>query len=171
MNPEARSVPQEPNPKPLDPRVEIGHVHLRASDLTRIEEFYVGVLGFHVVARMPGALFLAAGDYHHHLAFNTWHSRGGSAPSLGTTGLYHVALRYPTPKSLADALRRLIDAQWPLDGASDHGTHIALYLTDPEGNGLELEWDRPKEEWPVNAQGHLMFTTAPLDLQALLANE
>jgi catechol 2,3-dioxygenase len=149
--------------------VDIGHVHLRTADIDRVHEFYVGVLGFEVVVRMPDALFVAAGGYHHHLAFNTWQSRGGSPPPPGSTGLYHVAIRYPTRAALADALRRLADAGWPLDGATDHGTHEALYLRDPDRNGLELYWDRPPEEWPVDSDGHLGFAMGRLDLEDLIA--
>ena len=160
--------PLEASPRPLERGVEIGHVHLKAADLDRIRDFYVGVLGFDVVARMPDALFLSAGGYHHHLGFNTWHSRGGPPPARNATGLYHVAIRYPSRAALGDALRRLVDAKWPLDGATDHGTHIALYVRDPEQNGLELAWDRPPSEWPLDAEGHLQFVGGPLDLQALL---
>jgi len=143
---------------PIDPRVDIGHVHLKTADIQRVRDFYVGVLGFDVVAEMGDqALFLSAGGYHHHLGFNTWESKGGSPPPPGTTGLYHVAIRYPTREALADALGRLVRADWPLDGANDHGTHEALYLRDPDGNGLELAWDRDPAEWPVDAEGHLRF--------------
>ena len=163
-------VPAEKNPRPLEPGVEIGHVHMRAGDLDRIHEFYVGVLGFDVVVRMPDAIFLSAGGYHHHLAFNTWQSHGGSPPPAGSTGLYHIAIRYPTRAALGDALRRLVEAKWPLDGATDHGTHLALYLRDPEQNGLELAWDRPQDEWPLDEDGHLAFVSARPDLNALLAD-
>jgi catechol 2,3-dioxygenase len=167
---EARSIaPLERAPRPLDPGVEIGHVHLRTADIDPVHEFYVGVLGFDVISRMPDALFVSAGGYHHHLAFNTWQSRGGSPPPLGSTGLYHVAIRYPTRAALADALRRLVDARWPIDGASDHGTQEAIYLRDPDQNGLELYWDRPREQWPTDGEGHLHFGMAPLDLDGLLA--
>lgn len=160
--------PSEPSPRPLDARVEIGHVHLKAADLDRIHAFYVGVLGFDVVMRLPDALFLSAGGYHHHLAFNTWQSAGGSPPPFEATGLYHVAIRYPTRAALGDALQRLTDAGWPLDGATDHGTHVALYLRDPEQNGLELQWDRPRDEWPLDEEGHLAFAGGRPDLAALL---
>ncbi len=166
---QSRIVPAEPAPRPIDPGVDIGHVHLRTADLDRVHDFYVGVLGFDVTGRLPDALFVSAGGYHHHLAFNTWQSRGGSPPPPGSTGLYHVAIRYPTRAALADALRRLTEAGWPLDGASDHGTQEALYLRDPDQNGLELYWDRPREEWPVDADGHVGFALAPLDLDDLLA--
>jgi catechol 2,3-dioxygenase len=161
--------PWERSERPIDPGVDIGHVHLRAADLDTIHAFYVGVLGFDVVARMPDALFMSAGGYHHDLAFNTWQSKGGSPPPPGTTGLYHVAIRYPTRAALGDALRRLVEAQWPLDGASDHGTHEALYLHDPEANGLELAWDRPPEEWPLDADGRLTWGRREVDLEGLLA--
>src|SRR5437899_12815798 len=121
-------VPREAAPRSVDPRTRIGHVHLKTADIDRVYAFYVGILGFDVVVRMRDALFLSAGGYHHHLGFNTWTSRGGQPPPANATGLYHVAIRYPTKASLGDALRRLLDARWPLDGASDHGTHLALYL-------------------------------------------
>ena len=160
--------PAEPNVRPIAAGVEIGHVHLKAADLDRIHAFYVGVLGFDVVVRLPDALFLSAGGYHHHLAFNTWQSLGGEPPPPEATGLYHVAIRYPSRASLGDALRRLAAAEWPLDGATDHGTHIAVYLRDPEQNGVELEWDRPREEWQLDADGRLTFVGTRPDLQSLL---
>ena len=163
------AAPLQQSSRPIDARVEIGHVHLKAADLGRIRDFYVGVLGFDVVFERPDALFLSAGGYHHHLGFNTWESRGGRPPAPGTTGLYHVALRYPTPAALGDGLRRLVEAGWPLDGASDHGTHLALYLRDPEDNGLELAWDRPRDQWPRDAEGHLLAARQPVDLHGLLA--
>ena len=153
---------------PIDPRVNIGHVHLKTADLERIRHFYVDVLGFNVVEKMHGAIFLSAGGYHHDLAFNTWESKGGSPPPANATGLYHVAIRYPTRAALADALRRLVSANWPLQGASDHGTHEAIYLADPDENGLELCWDRPESEWPIDSEGHLKFVTRRLDLEGLL---
>src|SRR5439155_12436638 len=132
-----------------DPRVDIGHVHLKVSDIERALGFYRDVLGFEETTRYGDqAVFIAAGGYHHHIGLNTWESRGGSPPAPGTTGLYHVAIRYPTRAALADALRRLITAGIPLDGASDHGVSEALYLRDPDGNGLELYRDRPEAEWP-----------------------
>ena len=156
--------------KPIDPRVSIGHIHLKVADLDRAVAFYSGVLGFEVVARMgPSAAFLSAGGYHHHIGLNTWESRNGQAPAPGTTGLYHAAIRYPDRASLADALRRLTAAGIPLEGASDHGVSEALYLSDPDGNGLELYWDRPRAQWPHGRDGSLQMTTEPLDLQALLA--
>jgi len=161
--------PQQASPRPLDPRVEIGHVHLKAGDLGRIRAFYVDLLGFDVVVELPDVLFLSAGGYHHHLAFNTWESQGGPPPPRDATGLYHVALRYPTRAALGDALRRLVEVGWPLEGASDHGTHLALYLRDPEQNGLELSWDRPPEQWPRDGEGRLVDVRARVDLQELLA--
>jgi catechol 2,3-dioxygenase len=161
-------VPRERAPRPIDAGVDIGHVHLKAADLNRVRSFYVDILGFDVVFQMPDALFLSAGGYHHHLGFNTWHSRGGSPPPEHATGLYHVAIRYPTRAALGDALRRLAAARWPIDGFNDHGTHEAIYLRDSEQNGLELAWDRPPEEWPRNAQGHLDMSGRRLDLDGLL---
>ena len=160
--------PVQRAPKPIDAGVDIGHVHLRASDLEKIKAFYVGILGFDVVIEGHGALFIAAGGYHHTLGFNTWESKGGTPPPPGTTGLYHVAIRYPTRAALGDALRRLRDADWPIDGFNDHGTHEAIYLRDPEENGLELCWDRPPVEWERNAEGHLTFGNHRLDLAGLL---
>ena len=161
--------PVERAPRPIAPGVDIGHVHLKTADIQRVHDFYVGILGFDVIVRMPDALFLSAGGYHHHLGFNTWESAGGSPPPPGTTGLYHVAIRYPTRAALGDALRRLIDAKWQIDGASDHGTHEALYLRDPDQNGLELAWDRPESEWPRDAEVRLAFERARPDLDDLLA--
>lgn len=155
-------------PRPIDSGVSIGHVHLKAADLDHIHAFYVDILGFDVVMRLPDALFLSAGGYHHHLAFNTWQTLGADPPPPNTTGLYHVAIRYPSRAALGDALARLRDAGWPLDGASDHGSHLALYLRDPEENGLELEWDRPVEEWPLDSDGRLAFMGQRFDLDALL---
>lgn len=150
--------------------LRIGHVHLKTADLERIERFYVDVMGFDVIAQMPGAVFLSAGGYHHHLAFNAWTTAHASeAPSARTTGLYHIALNYPTRYELARALRRLLDAGHRLEGSSDHGTHEALYLSDPDGNGLELAWDRPREHWPINGEGHLQMILAPLNVADLLA--
>ena len=165
---EAGIKPAERAPRPIDAGVDIGHVHLRASDLAKIKAFYAGILGFDVVMEGHGALFIAAGGYHHTLGFNTWESKGGTPPSPGTTGLYHVAIRYPTRATLGDALRRLRDAGWPLDGFNDHGTHEAIYLRDPEENGLELCWDRPAEEWARDDNGHLTLGNRRLDLAGLL---
>ncbi len=157
-------------PGPIDPRVDIGHVHLKVADLDRALAFWEGVLGFRVTQRLGrGAAFVAAGGYHHHIGLNVWHSRGGSPPPDDATGLYHVAIRYPDRRTLADALRRVLAAGIALDGASDHGVSEALYLRDPDGNGVELYRDRPKEQWPTDADGHLTMTTMPLDITALLA--
>jgi catechol 2,3-dioxygenase len=155
---------------PIDPRTDIGHVHLKVADLDRALGFYAGVLGFELMQRMgSSAAFLSAGGYHHHIGLNTWESQGGAPPAPGTTGLYHVAIRYPDRPALGDALRRLREASVPLDGASDHGVSEALYLRDPDGNGLELYWDRPRAEWPRGADGSVQMATLPLDLTALLA--
>jgi catechol 2,3-dioxygenase len=155
----------------IDPGVDIGHVHLKVADLERALGFYCGVLGFELQQRLGDqAAFVSAGGYHHHLGLNTWESRGGAPPPPGTTGLYHVAIRYPTRRALADALRRLRDARVPLVGASDHGVSEALYLNDPDENGLELYWDRPQEQWPRPPGGEgVAMKTAPLDLRDLLA--
>jgi catechol 2,3-dioxygenase len=159
-------------PRPIDPGVDIGHVHLKVSDIPRALEFYCGVLGFEL-QQLYGtqAAFISAGGYHHHIGLNTWESRGGSPPPHGMTGLFHVAIRYPTRAALADALQRLIDAGIQLDGASDHGVSEALYLHDPDHNGIELYWDRPNEQWPRTADGALVMMTAALDLQDLLAQK
>ena len=155
--------------RPIDPGVRIGHVHLKVADIERSLAFYCGVLGFELTARYgTQAAFFSAGGYHHHFGINTWESKGGSPPPPGTTGLYHTAILYPTRASLADALRRLIAARVPLDGASDHGTHEALYLRDPDENGLELAWDRPIEEWPHRPDGSLDMFTKWLDIDSLL---
>ena len=156
--------------RPIDPRVGVGHVHLKVADLDRAIAFYHGVLGFDVMQRMGAqAAFLSAGGYHHHIGLNTWESRGGPPPARGTTGLYHVAFLYPTRAELADALRRLVDAGIRLDGAADHGVSEALYLRDPDGNGVELYWDRPPDEWPRQPDGERAMVTEPLDVAALLA--
>src|SRR5665213_569748 len=152
-------------PKPVDSGVRIGHVHLKVADLERALKFYCGVLGFELQQRFGSqAAFISAGGYHHHIGLNTWESAGGSPPPPRSTGLYHLAILYPTRAALADALRRLIAANVELDGASDHGVSEALYLRDPDGNGVELYWDRPKAEWPKDAQGKLKMLTARLDL-------
>ncbi len=153
----------------FDPGVQIGHVHLKVADLERALGFYRDLLGFEVKATYPGAAFIAAGDYHHHIGLNTWESADGSPPPPGTTGLYHTAIRYPTRALLAETLQRLIEAGYPLTGASDHGVSEALYLNDPDQNGVELYWDRPKEEWPRNQDGTIAMFTAPLDVESLLA--
>jgi catechol 2,3-dioxygenase len=153
----------------LHPAVTIGHVHLKVADLDRALAFYHGVLGFDVMQKFgKSAAFLSAGGYHHHLGLNTWESAGGKPPGPGTTGLYHAAILYPNRAELGKALRRLIDAGIGLTGAADHGVSESLYLNDPDGNGLELYWDRPREQWPVKSNGELMMKTDPLDLQALL---
>ena len=155
---------------PIDPGTSIGHVHLKVADLERALGFYRDVLGFELVARLGDqAAFVSAGGYHHHLGLNTWESRGGSPPARGTTGLYHTAIRYPTRAALADALRRLIAAGIQLDGVADHGVSEALYLRDPDQNGVELYCDRPRDEWPRTADGQLAMYTRPLDLESLLA--
>ena len=154
---------------PIDPRVDIGHVHLKVADLERALGFYCGVLGFELIQRYgEGAAFVSAGGYHHHLGLNTWESLGGSPPPPHSTGLYHTAIRYPDRASLADALRRVLDAGIRLDGASDHGVSEALYLRDPDDNGVELYRDRPRDEWPRDATGALVMSTGPLNVRALL---
>jgi catechol 2,3-dioxygenase len=154
----------------IDPRVDIGHVHLKVADLDRALAFYVGVLGFELSTRMGDeAAFISAGGYHHHIGLNTWESRGSGPPPRNSTGLYHTAIRYPDRASLADALRRVLEAGISLDGASDHGVSIALYLHDPDQNGVELYYDLPREEWPHDAAGRLTMYTHPVDLPALLA--
>lgn len=158
--------------KPIHSAVRIGHVHLKVADLERSLTFYCGVLGFQLTQRYGmQAAFVSAGGYHHHIGLNTWDSRGGKAPAPGTTGLYHVAILYPSRLELADALRRLMEHGIPLDGASDHGVSEAIYLSDPDGNGLELYVDRDPAEWPRDAQGELAMTTGPLDLKALLKSK
>jgi len=154
----------------IDPRVDIGHVHLKVADIERSLGFYRDVLGFEEMQRFGNsAAFVAAGDYHHHIGLNTWESLGGSPPPPGTTGLYHVAIRYPDRATLADAVRRVLAAGIPLQGASDHGVSEAIYLQDPDGNGVELYRDRPREEWPrPQARKGVAMVTAPLDLGALL---
>jgi catechol 2,3-dioxygenase len=152
----------------IDPGVRIGHVHLKVADLDRALAFYAGVLGFTETYRRAGAAFISAGGYHHHIGLNTWESKGGSPPAAGTTGLYHTAILYPTRKLLADALQRLIAARIPLEGASDHGVSEAIYLRDPDDNGVELYWDRPKDQWPQKPDGSLEMFTRPLDLHDLL---
>ncbi len=157
-------------PAPIDAGTRIGHVHLKVADLERALAFYCGVLGFELQQRFGRqAAFLSAGGYHHHIGLNTWESRGGQPPGPGTTGLYHLAILYPSRAALADALRRLVKAGVPLDGAADHGVSEALYLRDPDGNGVELYRDRPEAEWPRDAAGNLQMVTEPLDVEALLA--
>ena len=155
---------------PIHPAARIGHVHLKVADLERALGFYRDVLGFAVTQRMgKQAAFLSAGGYHHHIGLNTWESAGGRPPGAGMTGLYHVAILYPTRAELGDALRRLVKAGISLDGAADHGVSEALYLRDPDDNGVELYWDRPEEEWPHTTDGELAMFTKALDLDALLA--
>ena len=152
---------------PADTR--IGHVHLKVSDLERAVRFYRDIMGFDLVTRLGDeAAFLSAGGYHHHIGLNTWTSRGGSPPARGTTGLYHFAINYPTRKELAIALKRLLEGGWSIDGATDHGTHEAIYLHDPDFNGIELAWDRERSEWPWR-DDRLSFAARPLDLDGLLA--
>ena len=154
---------------PIPAGTRIGHVHLKVADLERSLAFYCGVLGFTLMQRFgTQAAFISAGGYHHHIGLNTWESLGGSPPAPGTTGLFHTAILYPERKDLGDALRRLQAAGIPLDGAADHGVSEALYLRDPDQNGVELYWDRPKEQWPVDANGGLSMFTRPLDLDSLL---
>jgi catechol 2,3-dioxygenase len=162
-------VSAQPRFEPIDPGVSIGHVHLKVADIDRSLDFYCGILGFELQARMGDqAAFVSAGGYHHHLGLNTWESKGGSPPAPGTTGLYHVAIRYPSRAALGDALRRLAESGIRLDGASDHGVSEALYLRDPDENGVELYRDRPRDEWPRDESGGLTMYTMPLDLQSLL---
>jgi catechol 2,3-dioxygenase len=171
-------VPWQRAPKPIEPGVTIGHVHLRTSDIDRVRAFYVDLMGFDVVMEardVPGwgttgdILFVAAGGYHHHLGFNTWKSAGGGPQPDGVAGLHHVAIRYATRAGLADALRRLQAADWPLRQTTDHGTHEAIYISDPDGNDLELCGDRPPDQWPRDAEGHIGFADRELDLEDLLA--
>ena len=155
--------------RPIAPGVSIGHVHLKVGNLSRAIAFYRDVLGFEVTDRFGrNAAFLSAGGYHHHIGLNTWESQGGPPPAPGTTGLYHAAILYPTRADLADALRRLLAHGIRIDGASDHGVSEAIYLRDPDGNGLELYWDRPREKWPRNADGSLAMFTDALNLESLL---
>ncbi len=155
--------------RPIHPGARIGHVHLKVADLERAIAFYHDVLGFEITQRHGNQVaFLSAGGYHHHIALNTWESEGGSPPPPGTTGLYHLAILYPSRAELADALRRLVNAGISLEGASDHGVSEALYLRDPDGNGVELYWDRPMEEWPRTADNRIAMFTKALDLDGLL---
>ncbi|WP_230531304.1 VOC family protein [Microvirga roseola] len=169
-DPNASPAAGSPAARPIDPGVRIGHVHLKVADLDRSLAFYCGVLGFELMQRYgTQAAFVSAGGYHHHIGLNTWESKGGSPPPPGTTGLYHVAILYPTRAALADALGRLAEADIPLQGASDHGVSEALYLSDPDGNGIELYVDRPTDQWPRTPDGELQMVTRRLDLQDLLA--
>jgi catechol 2,3-dioxygenase len=155
--------------KTIDPNVRIGHVHLKVANLQRALDFYCGVLGFELTQRYgEEAAFVSAGGYHHHIGLNTWESRDGSPPPKGATGLYHFAILYPTRAALADALRRLMQANISLEGASDHGVSEALYLSDPDGNGIELYWDRPQELWPRDENGQIGMSTQRLELSSLL---
>ena len=155
--------------KTIDPNVRIGHVHLKVANLQRALDFYCGVLGFELTQRYgEEAAFVSAGGYHHHIGLNSWESRDGSPPPKGATGLYHFAILYPTRAALADALRRLMQANISLEGASDHGVSEALYLSDPDGNGIELYWDRPKELWPRDENGQIEMSTRRLELSSLL---
>jgi catechol 2,3-dioxygenase len=160
------------NGSAIDPGTSIGHVHLKVSEIDRSLDFYCGVLGFELMQRWEDqAAFISAGGYHHHIGLNTWRSKGGSPPEPGTTGLFHLAILYPTRRALADSVRRLQDANWPIDGASDHGVSEAIYLRDPDENGIELYRDRPQEQWPrdpADPDGVAMYT-APLNLNDLLA--
>jgi catechol 2,3-dioxygenase len=166
---------REPDPggfRPIAAGARIGHVHLKVADLRRALDFYCGVLGFEITQRYGSqAAFVSAGGYHHHIGLNTWESAGGSPPPAGATGLYHLAIVYPTRAALADALRRLTAAGVPLDGASDHGVSEALYLRDPDENGVELYWDRPREEWPRTPEGGVNMYTHRLDLADLLRED
>jgi catechol 2,3-dioxygenase len=160
------------NPKPIDPGVRIGHVHLKVADLDRALKFYCGVLGFELQQKFGAqAAFISAGGYHHHIGLNTWESAGGSPPPRHATGLYHLAILYPTRALLADALRRVLSADIELEGASDHGVSEALYLRDPDDNGVELYWDRPRDQWPRAGDGSLAMFTKRLDLERLLAEK
>ena len=157
-----------PSSSPIHPQVRIGHVHLKVADLERALNFYVNVLGFQLTQCYgKQAAFISAGGYHHHIGLNTWESQDGSPPPPGTTGLYHLAILYPTRPALADALRRLLDNNIPLEGAADHGVSEALYLRDPDGNGVELYWDRPQDQWPRTPDGGVSMYTRPLDLADL----
>jgi catechol 2,3-dioxygenase len=169
LKPISHDATGQPVARPIDPGVRIGHVHLKVADIERALAFYCGVLGFELIQRYgTQAAFVSAGGYHHHIGLNTWESQGGSPPPPGTTGLYHVAILYPARAALADALVRLAEAGIPLQGASDHGVSEALYLSDPDGNGIELYVDRPEDQWPRTPDGELQMVTRRLDLQDLL---
>ena len=156
-------------PQPASPQARIGHVHLKVADLDRAIGFYSGVLGLDVMQKFGHqAAFLSMGGYHHHLGLNTWESQGGTPPPPGHTGLYHTAFLYPTRADLADAVRRVLAAGYPLAGKADHGVSQAVYLDDPDGNGVELYWDKPRDEWPLDQDGKLAMVNAPLDLEALM---
>ena len=167
LKPDSKSAAR--SPEEIDPRVHIGHVHLRVADLERALDFYSGVLGLQITQRLSNsAAFLSAGGYHHHIAINTWESLGGSPPPAGTTGLYHTAILYPTRATLAGGLRRVLAAGIPLEGAADHGVSESIYLRDPDDNGVELYRDKPRESWPRTPDGKLAMVTHRLDLHALL---
>lgn len=164
----ATDTSESTQPFVIPPTTRIGHVHLKVADIDRALAFYQGVLGFELVTRFGSqAAFISAGGYHHHIGLNTWESKGGQPPAPGTTGLYHIAILYQQRAELGQALRRLVQAGIPLAGASDHGVSEAIYLNDPDGNGVELYWDRPKAEWPTDANGETVMYTHPLDLNAL----
>ncbi len=153
----------------IPPQTRIGHVHLKVSDIERSLNFYKELLGFEVMQRYgAGAVFISAGGYHHHIGLNTWHSKGAGPAPVNAVGLYHTAILYPAKKDLAVILQRLIDANYPLTGAADHGVSLAIYLNDPDENGVELYWDRPQEEWPLDENGNILMVSDPLDLEALL---
>jgi len=153
----------------IHPQTQIGHVHLKVSDLERAVKFYTEVMGFDLIQRYGNsAAFVSAGGYHHHIGLNTWESRNGKPPPHGTTGLYHVAILYPNRTELARAFKRLLDHEWPIDGASDHGVSEAIYLRDPDNNGIEIYCDRPRDEWPKDANGELAMVSEPIDLESLL---
>lgn len=155
--------------KPINPKTVIGHIHLKVSDLKRLVQFYSQVLGFEVTARMGSdAVFLSAGGYHHHIGLNTWESRGGEKPPVNSTGLYHFAIIMPSRRELARVIKRLTDHQWPIDGAADHGVSEAIYLKDPDDNGIEIYTDRPKDQWPKDSKGQLLMYTRPLDIDNLM---
>lgn len=165
-----RQLRVEPDMDAIDPRAVIGHVHLKVSDVARSEEWYGRVLGFETTTRYGSdAVFMSAGGYHHHIALNQWHSKGAEPAPVRAPGLFHLAILYPDRRALAVAVRRVLESGWQLDGAADHGVSEAIYLHDPDGNGIELYRDRPKEEWPRNVDGSLGMTTDALDLHALLA--
>jgi catechol 2,3-dioxygenase len=169
MPSEGKTMTSEQTSRSIEPQVRIGHVHLKVADLERALQFYCGVLGLDLKQRFGAqAAFVSAGDYHHHIGLNTWESLGGTPPPVGTTGLYHIAILYPTRRAVANALRCVLEAGVPLDGASDHGVSEAIYLRDPDDNGVELYWDRPQAAWPRTATGELAMFTRRLDLNELL---
>jgi len=156
----------------IHPKTSVGHIHLKVSDLDRSIQFYTEVLGFEVTTRMgDSAAFLSAGGYHHHIGLNTWESEGGKSPAPHTTGLYHFAILVPDRRELARAIQRLADHDWPIDGMADHGVSEAIYFRDPDGNGIEIYVDRPKDQWPKDDKGNIMMYTKPLDIQGLMKIE